>query len=158
MTTQLLPMNALWLDAVIQIEKMAHTHPWADSLIQKPAHQFHHHYVLVKENHVLGYFFSQCIAGEATLLNIAVAPSYQGQGYGRQLLLAFIEVMKKVNAQEIWLEVRESNMKAIQLYESVGFNEFDRRFDYYPTQTGYEDALIMSYWFAPDQTNETENG
>jgi ribosomal-protein-alanine N-acetyltransferase len=147
MNTQLYPLDDKWLEAVIALESLAHSHPWSESLIRKPASSFNHHYVLVENGALIGYFFSQCIAGDASLLNLVIAPSYQKQGYGKKLLLAFIDKMKEANASEIWLEVRESNLGAIKLYESVGFNEFDRRYHYYPTQTGYEDALVMSYWF-----------
>ena len=37
------------------------------------------------------------------------------------------------------LEVRESNISAIKLYEKVGFEEINRRKKYY----GNEDAIIM---------------
>ncbi len=147
MNTQLYPLDDKWLDAVIVLESLAHSHPWPESLIRKPATSFNHHYVLVENDTLIGYFFSQCVAGDASLLNLVISPSYQQQGYGKQLLLAFIDKMKGANASEIWLEVRETNLGAIKLYESVGFNEFDRRYQYYPTQTGYEDALVMSYWF-----------
>ncbi len=147
MKTQLFPMSDKWLNAVIDIENQAHSHPWAESIIRKPANKFSHHYVLVKDDNVIGYFFSQCIVGEASLLNIAVSPVHQKKGYGKTLLLAFIDEMKQIKAQEIWLEVRESNQAAIALYNAVGFNEFDRRYNYYPTKNGNEDALVMSYWF-----------
>lgn len=140
-------MDSQWLDSVVAIEKAAHSHPWADSLLMKPEARFGCNRVLVENGKVVGYFFAQCVAGEASLLNIAVAPECQGKGYGKQLLQAFLDCMREAGGEEAWLEVRESNTPAIRLYESLGFNEFDRRYDYYPTATGREDALIMSYWF-----------
>ena len=50
-------------------------------------------------------------------------------------------------ADSAWLEVRESNQVALNLYQEVGFNEIDRRVNYYPTSKGKEDAIIMSYLF-----------
>lgn len=147
MTTELLPLDSRWHDSVIAIEKAAHSHPWAESLLVKPEGKFGCNRVLVNKNTVIGYFFAQCVAGEASLLNIAIAPEYQGKGYGKQLLQAFLDCMREAGGEEAWLEVRESNKPAIALYESLGFNEFDRRYDYYPTASGREDALIMSYWF-----------
>lgn len=147
MTTELLPLDSRWHDSVIAIEKSAHSHPWAESLLAKAEGKFDRNRVLVENGDVIGYFFAQCVAGEASLLNIAVSPAYQGKGYGKQLILAFLDCMREAGGQEAWLEVRESNRAAIGLYESVGFNEFDRRYDYYPSASGREDALIMSYWF-----------
>lgn len=105
------------------------------------------HHVMVVNDDVVGYFYAQNVAGELTLLNIAVCPQQQGQGYGRQLLQAFLEKGELANAESAWLEVRESNLKAMHLYQEVGFNEVDRRRNYYPTVSGYEDAIIMSYFF-----------
>ena len=44
----------------------------------------------------------------------------------------------------LWLEVRASNVAAIALYESLGFNEATIRRNYYPTAEGREDAIIMA--------------
>ena len=82
-----------------------------------------------------------------TLLNIAVAPANQGKGYGKKLMDAFLDMCEKAKAESAWLEVRESNHNAFGLYESIGFNEVDRRRNYYPTASGKEDAIIMSYIF-----------
>ncbi|PKF51884.1 ribosomal protein S18-alanine N-acetyltransferase [Enterovibrio nigricans] len=147
MNFELLPMETRWLDDVVRVERAAHSHPWAESLLRKPENKFDCHRVLVEAGTLKGYFFAQCVAGEATLLNIAVAPEYQGQGVGAQLLKAFLACMREAGAEEAWLEVRESNRAAITLYEKFEFNEFDRRINYYPTASGHEDALIMSHWF-----------
>lgn len=144
--TQLLPIDQ-YLEQIIDIEKKAHTHPWSENLLKKAEGKFDCHRVFVQNDLVIGYFYSQCVAGEASLLNIAIAPEFQGQGFGKQLLEQYLSEMKLKQASEVWLEVRESNKIAIKLYESIGFNEFDRRYDYYPTAQGREDALIMSYWF-----------
>ncbi|NGN99431.1 ribosomal protein S18-alanine N-acetyltransferase [Grimontia sp. S25] len=147
MNPEILPMDGQWLDEVVRIEQTAHSHPWAESLLRKPETKFGCNRVLVLNNQLIGYFFAQCVAGEASLLNIAVSPECQGKGYGKHLLQAFLDCMREAGGEEAWLEVRESNQAAIRLYEALGFNEFDRRYDYYPTVSGREDALIMSYWF-----------
>ena len=46
---------------------------------------------------------------------------------------------------QLWLEVRESNHNAYQLYLAAGFNEVDRRIGYYPAENGREDAIMMCY-------------
>lgn len=145
--TALHPMAPQWLEEVVRIEKQVHRNPWADSLLRKPETKIGCHRVLVEGQKVVGYFFAQCVAGEASLLNIAIAPEFQRKGYGKRLLSAFLECMADLGAEEAWLEVRESNIAAISLYQAFEFNEFDRRINYYPTQNGHEDALIMSHWF-----------
>ncbi|WED21233.1 ribosomal protein S18-alanine N-acetyltransferase [Vibrio sp. JC009] len=150
MTHKLIPMQQAHLPQVWQIEKLAHTHPWSQSLINDLSSRGGCHHVLVdNRDNVLGYFYAQNIVGEVTLLNIAVNPEKQGQGIGRELLDGFLEYCESQKAESAWLEVRESNARAIALYDSAGFNEVDRRRDYYPAKNGKEDAIIMSYLFFP---------
>ncbi len=147
MSTKLVALHAQHLEHVKKIESLAHTHPWSEALLSDIKSRGACHHVLMVGDDVVGYFYAQNIVGEVTLLNIAVAPEHQGQGYGKVLLNGFIEMCESAKAESAWLEVRESNNKAYGLYETLGFNEVDRRRNYYPTAQGHEDAIIMSYLF-----------
>lgn len=141
-------MQAEHLDAVWEIERVAHSHPWAESLVRDLSSRGACHQVMLVEQRVVGYFYAQNIVGEVTLLNIALDPAMQGQGYGKQLLDHFIAQCEQQKAESAWLEVRESNLRAFHLYQQAGFNEIDRRINYYPAANGKsEDAIIMSYLF-----------
>lgn len=73
---------------------------------------------------------------ESEIINLAVDPKYQGQGIAKELLQDIL------NEAKTWLlEVRESNIKAKALYESLGFEVIAQRKQYY--QNPREDALIM---------------
>lgn len=145
MTLKIVPLTPHHLDDVWRIEQAAHAFPWAESLIRKEPNRIAVNLALELNGKVAGYCFGQLVAGEATLLNIAVDPACQGKGYGKQLLEGFIDEMASRDAEEIWLEVRASNTRAFQLYEALGFNEINRREGYYPAENGREDALIMTY-------------
>ncbi|EIA1495355.1 ribosomal protein S18-alanine N-acetyltransferase [Vibrio parahaemolyticus] len=149
MTIEILPMCSEHVEQVWQIEQQVHSHPWAESLVRDLSSRGACHHVMVEDGSVVGYFYAQNIVGEVTLLNIAVAPALQGKGYGQKLLDAFLNHCEQAKADSAWLEVRESNHPAIHIYEQAGFNEVDRRYDYYPGKTGNgkEDAIIMSYLF-----------
>ncbi|MBA5763917.1 ribosomal protein S18-alanine N-acetyltransferase [Vibrio sp. 404] len=147
MTLQFLPLAVEHLDDVWAIEQQAHSHPWAESMIRDVNSRGGCHHVLIDNDQLVGYFYAQNIVGEVTLLNIAVAPERQGKGYGKALLEHLLDHGEKANAESVWLEVRESNHKAFALYECAGFNEVDRRKNYYPAASGNEDAIIMSYLF-----------
>lgn len=147
MKTSILPLDNAHLDSVLRIERAAHSHPWSENLIRDVNSRGANHHVLLQDDKVVGYFYAQNIVGEVTLLNIAVDPNEQGKGYGKQLIEGFLSMCEQANADSAWLEVRESNTRASALYEAVGFNEVDRRINYYPTPTGKEDAIIMSYIF-----------
>lgn len=147
MTFQIKPLEKQHLQAVWHIEQAAHSHPWAQSMINDLQSRGACHYGVFDNDELLGYFYAQNIVGEVTLLNIAIAPQKQGKGIGRILMDNFLSICEQADADTAWLEVRESNIKAFQLYESLGFNEVDRRINYYPSKNGKEDAIIMSYLF-----------
>ena len=84
------------------------------------------------------------IADEAELLTLAVHPDLQGQGLGRALLLRFQEVASQRGATEVFLEVSEQNITAINLYTSNNYTESGRRKNYYALRNGTQaDALIL---------------
>ncbi|EEX95412.1 ribosomal-protein-alanine acetyltransferase [Vibrio orientalis CIP 102891 = ATCC 33934] len=147
MKNSILPLDNIHLDCVLRIERAAHSHPWSETLIRDINSRGASHHVLLQDDKVVGYFYAQNIVGEVTLLNIAVDPHLQGKGYGKQLIEGFLDMCEQAKAESAWLEVRESNTRASALYEAIGFNEVDRRINYYPTTTGKEDAIIMSYIF-----------
>lgn len=141
------PLSSCHLKEIQRIETLAHSHPWSESLLSDVNSRGACHHVLLAGNQLVGYFYAQSIVGEVTLLNIAVDPNQQGQGYGKQLLEGFLSICEEKKAESAWLEVRQSNERAFQLYQTCGFNEVDRRVNYYPTASGREDAVIMSYMF-----------
>ena len=101
--------------------------------------------LLVACGRVLGYFVAMKGVDEAHLLNITVAPEYQGQGWARIMLDALALWARGQNAQWLWLEVRISNQRALQIYERHGYRQVGRRRDYYPAADGQrEDAVVMS--------------
>ncbi len=147
MSIQFLPLKEQHLDQVWQIEQQAHSHPWQESMIRHLSCRGACHFALLLEERVIGYFYAQNIVGEVSLLNIAISPDMQGKGYGKLLAEFFLTQCETLQAESAWLEVRESNIRAFDLYQAIGFNEIDRRVNYYPTEKGKEDAIIMSYYF-----------
>tara|TARA_Y100001956_G_scaffold76794_1_gene86414 strand:- start:2742 stop:3188 length:447 start_codon:yes stop_codon:yes gene_type:complete len=145
MTLHCTPLKPEHLSDVYRIERHAHTHPWSENLIRDINSRGGCHHVLFDGEQLVGYYYAQNIVGELTLLNIAVDPSLQGKGYGKALLEHLVDLAHERSAESIWLEVRASNQRAFGLYEALGFNEVDRRLNYYPTDNGKEDAIIMSY-------------
>ena len=91
--------------------------------------------VAVENDHVAGFLVSrQTTPGEREILNVAVALSERRRSIARRLIAAELE---RVRGQ--WfLEVRESNIAALNLYKACGFQEAGRRNSYYhnPTESG----------------------
>jgi ribosomal-protein-alanine N-acetyltransferase len=78
------------------------------------------------------------------VLNVCVAPEEQHRGHGRRIVLRLLDLARWHHAERVFLEVRPSNLRAIALYESLGFNEIGRRPNYYPAKKGREDAVVMA--------------
>ncbi len=82
------------------------------------------------------------LLGEGEVLHIATKPEYRGMGYGFMLLCALLAVMRAADTKTVFLEVRESNVPAIGLYEKCGFFYSGRRKRYY--RDPVEDAVLMA--------------
>jgi ribosomal-protein-alanine N-acetyltransferase len=94
---------------------------------------------------LVGYFVAMKGVDEVHLLNLTVAPEYQRQGWARVMLDALALWSRRQDAQWLWLEVRVSNMRAMQVYERHGYRRVGQRKNYYPNGPGQrEDAVVMS--------------
>lgn len=88
-----------------------------------------------------GYLVARVVAGEAEILNLAVVPEARGQGLGSGLLHDAVAGLAAEGAREIYLEVREGNLVAQQLYRHHGFRPVALRARYY--RNPVEDALVL---------------
>jgi ribosomal-protein-alanine N-acetyltransferase len=143
------PMQLSDLDAVFQIEQQVQSHPWSKAQLADSC--IHHQCtVLEQQQQVLGFCIMQPVLDEANLLLMAIAPDFQGQGLGFQLLQKAIASLG-TQCTQIFLEVRESNVAAIHLYQKIGFHQIDLRKHYYPLAQGKrEHAIIMVYMLDMD--------
>jgi ribosomal-protein-alanine N-acetyltransferase len=97
------------------------------------------------DGELLGYFLAMHGVEEMHLLNITVAPAHQGQGWGHMMLDALSLMSRHAGAQWLWLEVRQSNQRALQVYVRYGFKQISIRKDYYPAgRQQREHAVVMS--------------
>lgn len=153
MSALLRAMTLADVAAVYAIEQQVQTHPWSQQLFIDSIMAGHHCTVLTQQgrevaNQIVGFCILQPVLDEANLLLMAIAPAYQHQGLGYQLLEQSIDGLIKARTAQgcnmIFLEVRQSNRAAIALYEKLGFAQIDLRKNYYPTGTGQEHALIMA--------------
>ena len=146
------PLIEADLDAMLLIERAAHSHPWSLANLADCFGRLHYGAGLFSHtagvpDELVGFFLMQQVVDEASLLDICVDPKFQGQGLGRLLMQQLICDAVSRDAAVIMLEVRASNLGAIHLYQSLGFMEVSRRKNYYQTQTGYEDAILMDLTF-----------
>jgi ribosomal-protein-alanine N-acetyltransferase len=82
--------------------------------------------------HVVGFVLSLKTEPEADCLTIAIAPEYQGRGFGKSLMDAHSQALRAHGVRTWYLEVHEHNERAIAFYKKMGFHLCARRPNYYP--------------------------
>jgi ribosomal-protein-alanine N-acetyltransferase len=152
------PLLANRLDEVLRVEQRAYAQPWSRANFLDALHSGYQAQLLVAPCEsgvagsrmgssctVLGYFVAMKGVDEVHLLNITVAPEYQGQGWSRVLLDALAIWARGQAAEWLWLEVRVNNLRALRVYEAHGYRRVGQRKGYYPAAHGQrEDAIVMS--------------
>jgi len=139
------PLTEARLDEIVAIETGAYEHPWTRGNFVDSLRSGYQAQLLGADGVVIGYFVAMMGVDEVHLLNITVAPVFQGQGWGRVLLDALALWARGQGAQWLWLEVRAGNSRAQRIYEHHGYRRVGERKGYYPAGHGKrEDAVVMS--------------
>ena len=131
------------IQAVVAIETEAFSTPWQaetfEGLLDRDTVEL---LVMTDETEgVVGYAVVWCVLDQGELANLAIAPSRRGSGLGAALLRQVITVSRERGVTKLFLEVRASNRRAIDLYLGFGFAEVGVRRNYYDDPR--EDALVM---------------
>lgn len=137
------PMREADLDALIRIERAAYPYPWSLGNFRDCLNTGYSCWVGEIDGSIAGYWLMMNVVDEGHILNCCIAPQWQRRGFGRQIMAHLFEVARGHNTRHLFLEVRQSNVPAKRLYESLGFESIGQRRDYYPTDSGREDALVM---------------
>ena len=94
------------------------------------------------QDFITGFLGTWYMVDEAHIISVGVRGAFRGSGIGELLVIAAIEQAMDRRAAVVTLEVRPSNMAAINLYRKYGFKEKGLRKGYYADNR--EDALIMT--------------
>ena len=132
------------LPDVLRNERRGYTHPWTEGVFRDCLGNGQECWLLMCSDQNVGHGILSVAAGESHLLNVCVHPDFQGHGFGRILVEHLLERARKGQASTIFLEVRPSNVAACELYDKLGFNEVGIRENYYPSNVGREDALVLA--------------
>ena len=131
------------LAAIHAIECASFGDPWAlegfRDLLEHPRAKME--VAVSADGELLGYAVAWYVADESEIANIAVAPSARRKGVGALLLDRILRAAAEFGAQTVFLEVRESNEEARNMYVARGFEVAGKRTKYYRKPD--EDALIM---------------
>lgn len=131
------------IDRIILIEREIFLFPWSPGNFSDSIKAGHVCQVLEQDDTLMGYGIMMRSPEEAHVLTLGIAADWQKKGLGKKLLQHFIEYAKEQAVKSIFLDVRESNHGAAQLYKLMGFHQIATRKGYYPAMCGREDALVM---------------
>ena len=143
---QLEPMTAADIDAVLAIDQQSFSMPWTDAMFRSELQNARTSRLLVARAEavggpVVGYIAYRIVLDEMHVILIAVAPAWRRRGVARQLLCQAMDQARASGCARATLEVRVSNIPALQLYYSLRFAPVGTRPKYYLRPT--EDALIL---------------
>lgn len=134
------------LTEVMAIERRAYPVPWTHgNFVDSLAAGYPAEVLRGARSELLGYWVAMPGVDELHLLNITVAPAWQGRGLAVAMLDRLVDACRERGLTQLWLEVRVSNQRAREVYLRYGFAEVGRRRAYYPVVQGpREDAILMS--------------
>jgi ribosomal-protein-alanine N-acetyltransferase len=96
--------------------------------------------VAIEENFIVGFLVARTLAAdEREILNLAVVRDFRRKGVARALFATAISGFRG----SVFLEVRESNEIARKFYKSLGFQQLNRREEYYDNPS--ETAIVMKF-------------
>lgn len=131
------------LERIAQLERRLFSTPWSLTQLQSSLHGSRWIWVAVQQDLLVGYLVASQGGGVADLLTIGVDPNRQGEGIGQRLLQQLFTRLRSQQADELFLEVRESNAAALALYLKSGFLPVAVRKGYYLDGAEPEDAILM---------------
>ncbi len=94
-----------------------------------------------EEGSIVAYVIARLIAPEAEIYRVAVRADKRRRGIGYRLLDYAMKSERGKGLETTFLEVRESNVAARNLYHSYGFRQIGERKNYYKDPV--ENAIIM---------------
>lgn len=138
------PMAEADLEQVEIIEKDCFSIPWSVKSFLDACTTEENVYLVCcdDDNKVVGYCGLWTVLGEGNITNMAVAKDCRKQGVGEALMKEMERLGQLKDVSVFFLEVRESNEPAKNLYKKMGYREIGRRKRFY--ERPVEDALIMS--------------
>ncbi|AEF53362.1 GNAT family N-acetyltransferase [Marinomonas posidonica] len=128
------------------LDKHSNPHPWGRTLVAD-ALEVRLNWVMCEAqnpNTIVAWLTASRCVDQSELELVLVDSNVRRQGIAKQLVQHWLDSLNKQGVAEFLLEVRESNLAAIYLYEALGFELVGRRKQYYQTETGRESACLYT--------------
>ena len=130
------------IESVFEIEKSIFSIPWSKKSFESSISSKDTIYIVATiDEKIVGYLGIYILGDQSDISNVCVQKDYRRMHIAEAMLSYIFDRAKSNNVKEITLEVRESNVAAISLYEKMGFKEIGIRKNYY--QKPLENGLLM---------------
>lgn len=150
------------LENVIRINRVCLPENYTTLFFMNIYKRFPEAFIVAEENNqIVGYIMCRIETGIPTfkilgiskkghVISIAVLPNHHRKGIGYALIQKATQAMQNYGAKECYLEVRESNMPAVELYKKLGFDIARTARNYYADG---EDAFVMAKELNVDESD-----
>lgn len=146
---ELVCLEASDLGDILELERQGYRNPWGESVFLGCFREDYRLWGIRVAGALAGYCIAAYLVDEVHLLNVCVGTRHRKSGLGRRLLRHLAAEGAKEGMSRLILEVRRSNVPAIELYRSEGMSVIGERPGYYPDGAGREDALVMALELSP---------
>lgn len=129
-----------------QLDTQSNPHPWGRTLISD-ALEVRLNWVVCevqKPQSIAAWLTASRAVDQSELELILVDQAVRRQGLAKAITQFWLHELTSKGVKEFLLEVRESNLGAIHLYEGLGFELVGRRNNYYKTAVGREAACLYT--------------
>lgn len=107
-------------------------------------------YIAEQGDEPVGYIVGRAVVDQGEILNLGVALRARRRGIGSALVRRLLDDFAARGVESAFLEVRDSNVPAQQLYQSFGFTAVGRRRNYY--HRPMEDAVVLRAAISADRS------
>ena len=128
--------------AIAELEKECFFDPWSAEAVLESAASGVRFFVCEENTQIIGYVGLQVVLDEGYITNIAVSSAHRRKGVAKALLNTLDKTARELSLSFISLEVRESNLSAIELYTKTGYLSDGKRPNFY--ENPRENAIIMT--------------
>ncbi len=143
---KIVPLAAGYIEALAELERECFSSPWSyEGLLEELSNPMAVFRVATVGDEVAGYVGMHHVLDEGYITNVAVKEGLRRKGIARLLLRALKAYGEENEMAFITLEVRVSNLAAIELYRLEGFEAAGIRCGFYAGPT--EDALMMTFTY-----------
>ena len=141
------------LDGVVRINRECLPENYTDLFFINLFKRFPETFIVAEvDGEIVGYIMCRIETGipsfkvlgiskKGHVISLAVLPNHHRKGIGYQLMREATQAMVNYKAKECYLEVRESNIPAVNLYKKLGFETTRAIRNYYADG---EDAFLMA--------------